>query len=189
MHLWIRYIGMQESDVCNEEQKARGLYQTKLQIPNQTKLQINLVTQPKPKQVSRAKDLYIPLIQRGPALLRKSSALVKHGRLWLAATGIKNTWKAYYFAGFTGPCPCATPRVLISDRSPVPVRFGRLPVGTGRIQIWIQMAQFNRFVLVYRPVRPVYRPGWPVYRPGWLVTGQIQFFFFFDLNSNARKVY
>ena len=44
-------------------------------------------------------------------------------------------------------------------------RFDRLPVETGQIQIWIQMAQFNRFVPVYRPVR--------------LVTGQTQFFFLF----------
>ena len=39
----------------------------------------------------------------------------------------------------------------------IPVRFGRKPVGTGGIQIWIQNTQFNRFVPVYRPVRPVYR--------------------------------
>ena len=27
----------------------------------------------------------------------------------------------------------------------IPVRFGRKPIGTGRIQIWIQKTQFNRF--------------------------------------------
>ena len=71
-------------------------------------------------------------------------------------------------SGFTFPTGPAKPE---ESGSGIPVRFGRLPVGTGQIQIWIQTSQFNRFVTVYRSVRPVYRPV-------WLVTGQIQFFSF-----------
>jgi len=42
----------------------------------------------------------------------------------------------------------------------IPVRFEQKPVGTGRIQIWIQKTQFNRFVPVYWLVKSVYRPVW-----------------------------
>ena len=62
--------------------------------------------------------------------------------------------------------------------SGLPDRFDRKPVETGQIQ----NRMFNRF-------RTAYRSVWPVYRSVWLVTGQIQFFFFFSLNSNAHKVY
>ena len=38
----------------------------------------------------------------------------------------------------------------------IPDRFGRKPIETCQIQIWIQKTQFNRFVPVYRPVWPVW---------------------------------
>ena len=71
-------------------------------------------------------------------------------------------WTVSLLPGFTFPTGLAKPE---ESGSGIPVRFGRLPVRTGQIQIWIQTSQFNRFVSVYRPV--------------WLVTGQIQFFFLF----------
>jgi len=51
--------------------------------------------------------------------------------------------------GFNLPTGPAKP---VLSGTGLPVRLGRKPVGTGGIQIWIQMAQFNRFVPVYRPV-------------------------------------
>ena len=43
--------------------------------------------------------------------------------------------------GFTFPTGPAKPE---ESGSGIPARFGRLPVGTGQIQIWIQTSQFNR---------------------------------------------
>ena len=63
--------------------------------------------------------------------------------------------------------------------SGLPDRLDRLPVKTGQTQIWIQNPQLYRFRTSNRPV--------------WPVTGRFRlnsnFFFFFSLNSNARKVY
>ena len=83
----------------------------------------------------------------------------------------------------------------------IPVRFGRKPVGTGRIQIRIKKTQFNQFVPVYRPVwiqiqiknrmcnrfGTVYRPVWPVYQVG-LIMGRLIFFpFLFWFNFKCPK--
>ena len=75
------------------------------------------------------------------------------------------------------------PRVLISDRSPVTAGLRYRYTGavwpvTGRNR-WNSNLNSNFAV---QPVRPVYRPV-------WRVTDQIQIFFFFGLNSNARKIY
>ena len=54
----------------------------------------------------------------------------------------------------------------------VRIRFFYRPVGQNR-----------------RPLVAVNRTGLTGYWSVWVVTGQIQFFFFFCLNSNGRKVY
>ena len=73
----------------------------------------------------------------------------------------------------------------------IPDRFDRLPEKIGQIQNPTQKLMFNQFLSASRPIWPVYwlPVGLSGNRSVWTVTDQIQFFFFFSLNSNARKVY
>ena len=86
--------------------------------------------------------------------------LVHHPPLDLLHQPGLDPQRALHEPGLTLPTGPAKPA---RSGTGIPVRFGRKPVQTGWIQIWIQKSQCNRFGPVYRPVRPVYRPVWPVY--------------------------
>ena len=93
------------------------------------------------------------------------SGIDMHMKLW---------WPGFFF-------PTGHPKPEHSG-SGKPDRFHRKPVKS-------QYKFKSSSAFGNQPVWPVYRSVWPVYRSVWLVISQIQFFFFFCLNSNARKVY